>query len=424
MVLMVAMMVLALLLAAAFFAGSETAFTSVSHASLHQRAMHGDQRAAFAQRFMERIDLILGTTLVGTNVMQVSATTLAALVIDGYVSGDMAPLATTVVMTPLILLIGELVPKSIGRTHADALVPLLAWPLRLAQLAFYPVVWSTATIAAGVGRLFGQERQGTPAGGRMTRDDMRAVAAVAAEDGVLPESAALMMQTVLGLGGKPVSAVMKPLVDVVAVAADGTVGDLEDLAIEHGYSRYPVFESRVDEIVGVIDLRQMLYGAPVDAARQGKLLRQAPLAEFIRRDLLFVPETKPVRDLLQELHFHRLPMAAVVDEHGGVTGIITAEDLVEEVVGEILDERDEEAPALLHPTDRVWECDGRLELADLGEELGYPFKPGPYDTVAGLVLHLAGKIPAVGEQFVQGPFVFEVLAVEKHRLARLRVTRK
>lgn len=421
---MVPMIVIAialLLLASAFFSCSETAFTAVNHAALHRRIVGGDARAALARRFMERMDLILGTILVGNNIVNVSAATLAALLIDRHVSDELAPLMNTVIMTPLILLFAELVPKSIAFVHANALVPWLVRPLRVAQLVVYPVVWATAAIASLAGRLFDGGRGADQ--NRLTREDMHAITAIAAEEGVLPEGAVLMMQTVLGLGGKPMSAVMKPLVDVVAVRVDGTVGDVEDLALEHGYSRYPVFDSRIDDIIGVVDVRQILYGAPVDGERQGKLLRSAPLNDFIRRDLVFVPETKPVRDLLQELHFHRLPIAAVVDEHGGVTGIVTTEDLIEEVVGEIMDERDDDMPEIKQTAKDCWECDGRVEIDVLSETLGHPFKRDDFSTVAGLVLKLAGKIPEVGDTFATGPFQIQILKMDRRRVAKVKISR-
>lgn len=414
------------LLAAGFFAGSETAITSVNRAAIHQLAQKGDKKALFAQKLLDRIDLVLGTTLVGTNFMYVAATSLGSIVIHtvfvAYCEGgsnQWETLVNTLVMTPLILVLGELVPKSLARRYSDHWVPVIAQPLKVMQLAFSPAVYGAAWFAAVLGRVIGLKNNGEH--GQLTREDVHAITEVAREEGVVPEGAVLMMQTVLGLGETPVSTVMRPLVDVVALPADSTVGDLEDVIREHRFARYPVYEGRIDNIIGLVDARQVVYGAPLDESRGGKLTRTAGLKTFIERDLFFVPESKAVGELLRELHYHRSPMAAVVDEHGGVTGIVTAEDLIEEVVGEILDERDEAAPELKKTGASTWECDGRYEVRQLSDDLAYPFKDGDYLTLAGLILDLAGKIPHPGDQFDFGPFHLKILLMEKRRIDRVEI---
>lgn len=413
------------LLTAGFFAGSETAITSVNPAAIHQAAKKGKKKAIFAQRLLDRMDLVLGTTLVGTNFMYVAATSLGSIVIHSFFamsdgsSSQWEPLANTLVMTPLILVLGELVPKSLARRHADQWVPVIARPLKIMQLTFSPAVYGSAWFAAALGRMFGLKNKAER--GRLTREDVHAITEVAREDGVVPEGAVLMMQTVLGLGETPVSTVMRPLVDVVALPVDSTVGDLEDLIRVHRFARYPVYESRIDNIIGLVDARQVVYGAPLDETRGGKLSRAAALKHYVETDLFFVPESKAVGELLRELHYHRSPMAAVVDEHGGVTGIVTTEDLIEEVVGEILDERDGAAPELIKTGPAVWECDGRYELRQLSDQLDYSFKDGDYSTLAGLVLDLAGKIPSPGDRFKWGPFHLKILQMEKRRIDRVEI---
>lgn len=414
------------LLAAGFFAGSETAITSVNPAAIHQLAQKGDKKAIFAQKLLARMDLVLGTTLVGTNFMHVASTSLGSIVIHSvfmmYWAGSAdqwETLANTLVMTPLILVLGELVPKSLARRHADGWVPVIARPLKMTQLALSPAVYGSAWFAAVLGRLLGLKNNGGHR--QLTREDVHAITEVAREEGVVPEGAVLMMQTVLGLGDTPVSTVMRPLVNVVALRADSTVGDLEDAIRIHRFARYPIYEERIDNIVGLVDARQVMYGAPLDETRGGKPSRCAPLKNYIERDLFFVPESKAVGELLRELHYYRSPMAAVVDEHGGVTGIVTAEDLIEEVVGEILDERDEAAPELKKTGASTWECDGRFELRQLSERLDYAFIEGDYSTLAGLILDLAGKIPQPGDLFECGPFYLKIMRMEKRRIDRVEI---
>ena len=428
--------VLFLVLIEAFFSGSETVLTSASKTFLQARAMEGDRRAGTARRLLERTERFLGTTLLGTNLAVVSSTTLCQYLVIHYLLPSAAfqrlesaialpwpwpTVANTLIMTPLILLFGELIPKSVGRAHADRLALRVARPLYWAGTVLFPLSWLFGRAAAGLAQLLGLKKIHTALKPQVTRDDLRTIAEMAAEQGLVPEAAGSMLQTVFDLDRKPVSGLMVPLVDVASVSIDATIEEVERLSVETGFARFPVYENRVDDIVGIVSLRQLLYEAK--EAPDAPSGRDAPIRPYVRRNISFIPESKPVGELLHELRYQRIPMAVVVDEHGGVTGILTLEDLLEEIVGDIQDERDRPALALRKIGDSQFECDGKLGIEELEEHLGLNIPREGFETAAGLVLKLAGRIPAAGETFSFADYSVEVLEVEKRRIRRLRFSR-
>jgi CBS domain containing-hemolysin-like protein len=209
---------------------------------------------------------------------------------------------------------------------------------------------------------------------------------------------------------------------VASVSLDATFAEVEELAVKTGFARFPVYQDRIDDIVGIVSLRHLLYeGSGNDTEPVGPA---TPIRRYVRRSITFIPESKPVGELLHELRYQRIPMAVVVDEHGGVTGILTLEDLVEEIVGDIQDERDRPVLPLTRIGNSQFECDGRLDIEDLEQHLNLEIEHNGFETAAGLALKIAGRIPQPGEQFDFGNYTLEILNVEKRRISRLRFRKK
>ncbi len=421
-----------LILLEGFFSGSETVYTSTSKAFIHDLAQRGDPRADRIRSMLAQPERFLGTTLTGANLTLVSATSLCQVIVGHYLEPsvafqafvaavpapwDWAYVANAFIMTPSLLILAELVPKSLARAHADTLALRLVRPLRLAEALLAPLSFVVTKVSGVLAGWAGGPLQNAfkPA---VTREDLKAIAVMATEQEVVPDLVGSILLTVFELDRKPVSCMMVPLVDVVSVAEGATVGDVERLSGATGHAQFPVFSGRIDEIIGVVSLRHLLYEAPPGG---GDLPAHTPIGPYIRRQVLFVPETKSVTSLLHELRYQHSSMAVVVDEYGGVVGILTLEDLVEELVGELHDERDRPAAALAMLEGGSFECDGKMTIESFGDALGCTVTRDGFDTVAGLVLKLAGRIPAAGERVRFGAYEIEVVTVLKHRLARLRV---
>jgi putative hemolysin len=424
-----------LILLVGFFCASETVYTSTSKAFIHDLAGRGDPRAGVIRDMLAHTERFLGTTLTGTNLALVTATSLCQVIVSNRIiptPGFQAFIAAVpvpwnwdavlnaLIMTPSTLILAELVPKSIGRAHADALALRLVAPLRYAETLLFPVSWAGAKAAEALVGWIGGPVQNAfkPA---VTRDDLRAIAVMAAEQEIVPNTVGSILQTVFELDRKSVASQMVPLVDMVSLPVSATVGDVERLSVETGHAQFPVFETRVDDIVGIVSLRHLLYEA---SAAGGDLPPETPIEPYIRRQILFVPESKSVTSLLQELRYQHIPMAVVVNEYGGVVGILTLEDLVEALVGELHDERERPAAALAVLEGGAFECDGKTSIGALGDTLGCVVERDRFETVAGLVLSIAGRIPSEGDRFPFGEYDIEVTKVERHRVSRLRFRRR
>lgn len=408
-------LILILILLAGFFAGAETAVTSADKILIAQRAEDGCTHAIKAKRIISHMELMLATTLVGTNIGIASSTTLARdLMVDFFPKHWIDPV-NTLIMAPLVMIIGDLIPKSLGRSHPNEFTQRVSSPLLISEKLFLPIIWITGKIASTIAGLFGKTAAGAAA---VTRDDVCTIAEMAAEEGLLAGESGKMLKTVFELNNKPVSAAMVPFVDVSMISSDSMLSDLEKLAVETGFTRFPVYRGKLYDVIGIVDMRKLLFKiGETDSSHE------LPIAGFIEEKIVFVPETKPVGDLLHEMRFQHIPMAMVVDEHGGVCGLVTTEDLIEEVVGEIHDERDKTPSHITKIKTGEFECDGKIEIRHLEEALGIDIEEEGFDTAAGLALKILGKIPAPGESIKYKQYRIEILEVKKRHIKRLRFKR-
>lgn len=431
------LLLLALYALASLFCCIETAFTSVNRTLIQNLATRGDRRAQLVLRMLDRAGEFFGTVLLGTNLVHVSITTLVrsvvvialvrteafqAVLAFWHVGDGGKNLLTSVLVTPTLLLFTEMVPKAIGRSHADqlslALVRPLDWSRRVLRLPVLALDRISGVIARAICQSHGPQPRG-----QVTREDLKVLAEVAMEQGLVRKEAGNMLQTVLELDTKPIETVMVPLVDVQSVPLTASVADVEALAAQTGFSRFPVYDGRVDEVVGIVSLRQCLYEQlpreDQDAGQRAVL----GIAPFVNTQVLFVPESKSVSELLDELRYQHIPMAVVVDEHGGVVGIITIEDLVAQIVGGIHDARNQESSMVKPLAEGVFECDGKADVREIEDYMGLVIDNQGYETAAGLVLKIAGRIPKAREHFTYANFDIEVLAVRRHRIMKLRFQR-
>jgi len=403
-----------------FFSGSETAIISADRAQLRAAARRGDRRARLAESLLDEAESLLSTTLVGTNLAVVTGTSLATLVMAEAVRAWGMPLSegtlTTLVMAPLILIFGEIVPKSLARANAHRITLRIAAPLRIAQRLMHPLVAAASRLTEAALTLLGSKPTGhSPF---VTREELKALADIGEEQGVLDDEERRMIRSVLELRERPVSTVMVPLVDIASLEANASVAALEALAAERGFARFPVHEGRVDNIIGIVSVADVLRAGDVENPDA------TSIAPCVRRGVTYVPETKSVGDLLRELRYSDAPMAIVVDEHGGVVGLATTQDLVEEIIGRIRDERLDGPSAAAADDGAVLECDGRMDIKEIFDRTGLHIEHEGFETAAGLVAKLTGRIPQAGESIDLGTHRVEILDATPRRITRLRFIRK
>jgi len=370
-----------LILLEGFFSGSELALVSADRLRIRAQRDSSPSMRKLAE-FLAEPERILTTTLIGTNACLVSTTTLMALLLrQGGVAEDRAALLTVVALTPLVLLFAELIPKSIFRRYANRIAPVVIHPLGWLSTALTPAVALVRWITGGLMALVGAESR---PGMGVSRDELRLLLDAGEGEGFEADEAE-MIHRIFDFREVTVKEVMRPLIDVVAIDESATLAEALEKLLDSGHSRLPVYRERVDDLVAVLHARDVLEVDELDRRVDG-----------LMRPISYVPVTQKVELLLGELQKERLGMAVVVDEYGGAEGIITVEDILEEIVGEIEDEHDPQQTALRRRGALDFLVSARIEVDRLNEQLGLKLPEGDYETLAGFLLQAFGRIPPEG----------------------------
>jgi CBS domain containing-hemolysin-like protein len=397
------LVLVAVLTVEAFFSGSEIALVHADRLGLRRAAADGDTGARRALGLLEDEASLIATCLIGTNLAIVTGTTLFTnLLLQLHVENAwMLALG----WVPFGLVLGEALPKTLFQHHADALAPRVAGPLSTARRVFAPALavvrgWNrTLSAVFGAGQV-----------GYLTREELLGLLDGEGEDSPIAPEERRLIRGVLELRTTTVFDAMTPLVQVVAVAEGVTVGFAVEVATRTQHSRLPVYRGRIDAIVGMVHQADLLF-AGGDAEPLAPLVRPVP----------FVPETKSAKALFEAMRTEGDHFAVVVDEYGGCVGIVTLEDLLERLVGEIEDERDVPEAALVRQADGSWSVPAQIPLASARALCDVPLPDGPYETLAGLVLHRLGHIPARGEQVHLEGVVLTVEDASERAIVRLRL---
>jgi CBS domain containing-hemolysin-like protein len=395
----------------AFFSGAETALVSINWIRLDHWLEKGRGSAKVLERFVADPHRMLGTTLVGTNIAVIMTSSLVSWKLAGAFpdwSGGLVGLVSTLVVTPVLLVLCEIVPKVIGRRHSDAITLKVVHPLRLFYYLLSPVILMTTGMSGVLLRPFGIRAQKWR--NRLTKDQLRLLLTSEGElAGAVDEQETQLISGIFEFGQTTIGEVMVPRTDIVGVSPDSTVGEAVELVRAHGYSRLPVLSEDRDHIEGMVHSRDLL-GMPRDMG----------IADLVRA-VPYTPETKTCDDLFRELQARRQHMVAVADEHGSLAGIVTLEDLLEELVGEIEDEFDVRQSLIQKVDDDLFMVDGRTEIDALEDALGIDLPEGDYNTAAGLVIKMLGKIPEQGDEAVVGGLEFRVISATPTRVGKIRV---
>ena len=402
----------AFILVAMFFSVSETALFAANRVMLRHRRAQGDPRARAAYGLLNQASELLTMILAGNTTANVGASVVATSIMFSLLGrgGEwVAFLGTTL----LVLIVAEIAPKTLTARHADRLALILAPSLAVLMRLSTPLIRVLSVAATALVRPFGGHI--TPRAPLVTEEQLRFLVEVGEQEGVIQEEEREMIHSVFEFGDTVVREVMRPRVDIAAVPADATINGAVSLMSERGHSRLPVYEGTVDHIVGVVYMRDL-----IPALRQGRL--EQSVSE-VRRPAFFVPETKKVDELFKEMQRRKVSVAIVLDEYGGTAGLVTVEDLLEEIVGEIQDEYDlEEKPIQLVDANTAL-VNARIHIDEVNDLLGTRLPMDEVDTVAGLVYALSGRVPAQGETIALPGATLRVEKTLGQRITRVRITR-
>ncbi|UCH77782.1 MAG: HlyC/CorC family transporter [Candidatus Coatesbacteria bacterium] len=394
--------VLALVAAAGFFSSAETAVLAANRMRLRYLAAHANRPASYVLSFLKNPDRFLTSILFGNNVSLVVATTLLTVVIQRYMGEAAGVVAATIAMTVLLTLFSEIIPKSVVLEDPDFFAMAFARPVRLWATAFAPVAWAARVVAGG---LFGLVRVRAERLPFATREELRAILTSRGPRGRAEVVQRRMIRRIFTFGETTAGEVMVPLAEVVAVPETATREDVVAALARSGFSKFPVYRETPEEIVGVVIARDLITAAP-----------RAPVRDYGWAPV-YVSAEESVEALLPRLQTRRVDLAVVRDGRGRALGILTQEDIVEEVVGEIEDEYDWGVHGLLAQAGG-YTADGRLAINYFNERMPAPLPPGDYVTLGGFLASRLGRVPSSGDVLEWPPYRFRVLRATP-RAARL-----
>lgn len=405
--------ILVLLVASAFFSGSETALTAVSRPYMHQMEQDGSRRAALVNRLIGARDRLIGALLLGNNLVNILASSLATGVLMGMF-GEAGIAYATAGMTVVVVLFGEVLPKTYAIYNANRVALWVAPPVAGFVLVLTPAVRGIEMFVRLVYRLFGAA-YATEASVRDAMMELRGAIEVHTGDGVKEERR--MLRSILDLNDVEVGQVMTHRRAVVTADADLPPDQIVDQVMKSPFTRIPLWRGTPDNIIGVLHAKDLLRALRA-VEGEARRLDVAKLAS----DPWFIPDSTSLLEQLQAFRARHEHFALVVNEYGSLMGVVTLEDIIEEIVGDIADEHDVAVAGVRPQADGSYVCDGQVTLRDLNREFDWRLPDDEASTVAGLVLHESRQIPNVGQVFLFHGFRFEILRRHRNQLTSLRVT--
>ena len=401
----------ALILIAAYMAASEAALMRVGRIRVRYLAEKKVRNAEKLEKLLKEPNLFLPELLLMALVVQLTSASLATWLTTKLThNAALGVTVGTAVITAMMFTFGELVPKAAASQSSERVSLFVAGPISVLSKILRPLAWVFEWIAVGFLKIFRIEKL---KGEMIVTDEGEILTMVTAaeEHDVIEEEEKVMIHSVFEFGDTVAREVMVPRPDMVILPADATVEDALTLTMEYGFSRIPVFKDNVDNIVGLLYAKDL-----IERLREGQM--DHAVGDMVREPY-FIPETKRLGELLRELQKRKVHMNIVVDEYGTVVGLVTIEDLLEEIVGEIFDEFDHEVKLVERLGLKKFRVDARTNMDDLNELLGFEIPHEDVDTVGGLVFKVLGKVPAPGDAFVYHGVSLKVEKVRDHRISKV-----
>ncbi len=407
------------LMGSAFFSGSEIAYTSLNKLRMKEDA-EGLSMAEKVMRYIyKHYDRALSTILIGNNLVNIAATSIAtvlavnlAATMDGKITDDMASTITTFVMTVLILIFGEITPKIIARRASEGFAKIAALPLRILMVLFFPLVWLTTVIVDSMSVLW---RKSEEEDVTITEEEFENILDTVEDEGVIDETQTDLLQSALEFTDLDAADILTPRIDVIGFEIHDSMEYILQTISETQFSRFPVYDRTIDHIIGVLIVKHLLKELMDDENVKLESLLLEPV---------YIPKTMKLHSIMNEFRRNQTHMAVVADEYGGTMGIVTMEDVLEELVGEIWDENDDIVNDWQEITENRFECSGDMNLTELFDNLDLDDEEleSAYSTAGGWATEIIGAMPVVFDAFDYEHYTILVKEVdENHRISRLLI---
>lgn len=399
----------------AFFSSAESAFIALSKLRIRYLVESGVKGAEKLARIADKPERMLATVLLGNNLVNIAAATLGTIMSVSVWGLPWGPVIATVGVTAIILVFGEVIPKTFAVHHAQRLSLIYANPLRIVELCFYPFILALERIGLRFTRIVTVSEEDKKI---ISEGEIRSAINVGESEGVVEEDEAKILRQVFEFTDRPVSKVMIPRTEITWVEQGMKLSDFLSLYTQGRYSRFPVYKDNTDNVVGILHAKDVLMKLTDGSGSRNSII------DDLVRPTYFVPEGKRLGELLAEMRDGGHHAAIVVDEFGGITGMVTLGQLTEEIVGDIHDELTDQEKDFIVTGDSTFQLDGGFRVEEANEELELNLPSGDYETVAGFILSHLGRIPKEGEHFKYLNLKFVITEMRGIKVEKVMVTKE
>lgn len=400
-----------LLIGSGFFSASETALMSLSKIRIRHMKEEGVKGAKLVSSLIEEPNKLLSSILIGNNVVNIAATSISTSLFITLLKGPEAVPLATAVMTVLVLIFGEITPKTIAANSSEKVAILVSKPIKIIIFILTPVVWVLNIVTNLIFKLFGIKTKGNEP--YITEEELKTMVNVGHEEGVLEIEEREIINNVFQFGDMQAKEAMVQRLDIIAIDSEDSYEEIIQQFKEEKLSRMPVYNESIDDIIGVLNIKDIIF------------LSDEEIANFdIRlyvREAFFTYEFKKITQLLEEMKKEKIQMAIVVDEYGGTAGIITVEDLVEVIVGDIDDEYDEEDEDIIVVKEDEYIVDGGLKISDVNELIGVRLESEEFDSIGGYIIGYLRRLPEENEVIEVDNIRFCIESLDKNRIKKIRI---
>ena len=403
-------LLIVLLLGSGFFSASETSLMSLSKIRIRYMEEEGVKGAKLVSSLIEKSSDLLSSILVGNNVVNIAATSVStSLFISIFGDGGVA--IATAVMTVLVLIFGEITPKTIAANSPEKIAVIVSKPISIIMKITKPIVWVFNLLTGIIFKIMGIENDGVKP--FITEEELKAMVNVSHEEGVLEIEEREIINNVFQFGDMQAKEAMIQRLDMVAVNIEDSYDEIIELFKSEKLSRLPVYQESIDDIVGILNIKDIIFLSDEE-------IQNFNIKNYVR-EAFFTYEFKKITQLLEEMKKEKSQMAIVVDEYGGTAGLLTIEDLVEVIVGDIDDEYDEEEEEIVKVSDNEYLVEGSTKISDVNEQIGINFESDELDSIGGFIIGYLKRIPEENELIEVGNVKFSVESIDKNRINKIRI---
>ena len=401
---------LLLLLLSAFFSSAETALTTVSRHKLKFIANEGSKKANRLLKLVDNPSKMLSAILIGNNIVNISASALTTILVTEAFGNRYIGVATGI-LTILVLIFGEITPKTFATVYTDKLALLYGDIISVLTFILTPVIWILDKLTAVI---FFILRINPSVNKVITEGELKTIVNASHEDGVIENEEKNMITNVVDFGNSHVKDIMIPRVDVCLLSIDAAFQDIVDAYSEEQFTRIPVYEDTKDNIVGIINIKDLFYYIATNDPSNLSI-------KDIMREPYYTYEYQKTNDLLNDMKTNSISMAIVLDEYGVAAGVITIEDLLEEIVGEINDEYDIDSSSITELAKNIYQVDASTNIDDINDVLDTSISSDDYDSIGGHIIEILDHLPEVGEIAIDGNITYKVLSLDKNRIDQVKI---